>query len=153
MAISKTASLDTTLLQRLLGSDFPNRQGEISSLSLTKTVQEQVDCQECFEMALQAHIYLIRQKYQKALSLWKACGCPDLGAWPDLHTDLFLVSYLRMSQVLCPVINHLPTQGDRWLADQTTKDKLPQRQLVRKCEYLTQQLKQARCASTPNGPS
>lgn len=87
-------------LDLLLGSDGPNRQGDIQSLSLTKTVQDEANCPDCFEMGLKAHIYLISRKYQTMLTQWKSAGYPDLGAWPDLDTDLFLVSYLRMAQAV-----------------------------------------------------
>jgi hypothetical protein len=81
----------------LLDTDLPNRQGDMSCLNLAKELRMQAECQRCFEAALTAHTYLIRQKYQKMLCLWKTAGCPDLGGWPDLHTDLFLVSYIRMA--------------------------------------------------------
>jgi hypothetical protein len=87
-------------LRLLLGSEIPNRQGDMSCHSLTKIVRGQADCLDCLEMDLKAHIYLIRQKYQKALARWKLAGCPDLGAWPDLYSDSFLVSYLRMEFIL-----------------------------------------------------
>ena len=94
-------------LNLLLGTQIPNRQGDMSCLSLAKELRMQADCPKCLEMALTAHTYLIRQKYQKLLSQWKAAGYPDPGSWPDLHTDLLLISYLRMAAVCGP--NHQPT--------------------------------------------
>ena len=91
-----------SLLKLLLHSGPPNRQGDIASLSLTKEAQMQASCQECFDMGLRAHIFLTTQKYQRMLARWRDAGCPDLGEWPDLHTDYFLVSYLRMAEVLGP---------------------------------------------------
>jgi hypothetical protein len=87
-------------LSLLLGTEVPNRQGDTPSLSLARELRMQADCPDCLEMALKAHTYLIRQKYQKILSQWKESGCPDPGPWPDLHTDLFLVSYLRMASLV-----------------------------------------------------
>jgi hypothetical protein len=86
----------------LLRTDQPNIQGDTSSLSLARELMMQLECQDCVEMALKAHTYLILQKYQRMLSQWKAAGCPDPGSWPDLYTDSFLVSYLRMAEATEP---------------------------------------------------
>lgn len=87
-------------LALLLGTEHPNTQGDTSFLDLAKELKMQAGCPECLEAALKSHIYLITQKYQKILALWKEAGCPDPGEWPDLYTDLFLVSYLRMESAL-----------------------------------------------------
>ena len=60
------------------------------------------DCPRCMEAELMAHNVLMRQKYQSMLARWKSVGFPDPGLWPDLHTDLLLVSYLRMAEIIGP---------------------------------------------------
>lgn len=87
-------------LSLLLGTETPNRKGDTASLSLASELRMQAECPKCLEMALKTHVYLIRQKYQNMLSQWKAAGYPDPGSWPDLDTDLFLVSYLRMASAI-----------------------------------------------------
>jgi hypothetical protein len=101
MAQSRSGDAEREL-SLLLGSEAPNRQVDTSCLNLAKELRMQADCQGCPELALKAHTYLIRQKHQSMLSRWKAAGCPDPGLWPDLHTDLFLVSYLRMAAACGP---------------------------------------------------
>jgi hypothetical protein len=53
-----------SLLKLLLHSDLPNRQGDTAyPRCLEKELQMQAECPDCLEMAMTAHIFLIRQKY------------------------------------------------------------------------------------------